>query len=167
MLHIRVATVDDASAIAMIHIDSWRYAYQDIFPKKIISQLSFEKREVYWRDSLAKKEFHTILAESSAGIIGWASFGLDRDSPDNTEAGELHAIYVSPASLFSGTGKALLAQVETVLRAEGRKFICVGVLKKNLPALRFYTSLNFRHLKEKTIERGGEEFEELVLKKII
>ena len=41
-MRIRTATVDDASGMARVHVDTWRTAYRDILPASVLSTLSYE-----------------------------------------------------------------------------------------------------------------------------
>ena len=52
-MHIRVANVPDAAAIAKVHVDSWRTTYTGIVPDEYLAQLSYEKQGQGWRDILS------------------------------------------------------------------------------------------------------------------
>ena len=43
-VHIRVANVPDAAAIAKVHVDSWRTTYTGIVPDEYLAQLSYEQQ---------------------------------------------------------------------------------------------------------------------------
>ena len=51
---VRDATVDDAHAIAEVHVASWRWAYRGQVPEAILDALSVEDREAMWRRSLSE-----------------------------------------------------------------------------------------------------------------
>lgn len=40
MMHIRKAAVEDAAAIAKVHVDSWRTTYKGIMPSDYLNSLS-------------------------------------------------------------------------------------------------------------------------------
>jgi len=52
-VHIRVANVPDAAAIAKVHVDSWRTTYTGIVPDEYLAQLSYEQQGQGWRDILS------------------------------------------------------------------------------------------------------------------
>lgn len=51
----RPATVDDAPAIAAIHVRSWQRAYADLLPADFLAGLDVEQRVAYWRRDLAAR----------------------------------------------------------------------------------------------------------------
>ena len=54
-MHVERAKLEDAHAIAEIHVLTWRAVYQGIVPADYLATLSVEKREALWRDSIAKE----------------------------------------------------------------------------------------------------------------
>lgn len=44
-LHIRRAIKDDISAIAKVHVDSWKTTYKGIFANGILDNITYEQRE--------------------------------------------------------------------------------------------------------------------------
>jgi hypothetical protein len=44
----RIATVDDAAAVAAVHVRSWQDAYRGIFPDAYLDGLSVERRSNVW-----------------------------------------------------------------------------------------------------------------------
>ncbi len=49
-MRIREARLEDASAIARVHIDAWRETYQGIIPDTYLAQLSYETDETMGAD---------------------------------------------------------------------------------------------------------------------
>ena len=71
---IRAATIDDAKAIAEIHIASWKVAYGDILDLATYS-LDVDEREETWRDRIPRvsdEGFRTWVAEVDGTIRGFA-----------------------------------------------------------------------------------------------
>jgi hypothetical protein len=66
---IRPAVVDDAPAIARVHIESWKTTYAGIFPDNLLGQLSVPDRTRFWTETLAKPadRFITLVACDEAG----------------------------------------------------------------------------------------------------
>lgn len=160
---IHAAAVEDAEAIARIHVETWRAAYAGILPAKVLADLSIERRTERWRDILTKQPRSALIAEIDGSIAGWTSFGTCRDAGDELEA-EIYAIYVAPAGQRRGCGSALMAAAEALLaiRIPSAKRCSLWVLERNAPTRRFYERRGYQagtRRKEEAI--GGETFVEL------
>jgi hypothetical protein len=53
---IRRATINDARAIAEVHVKSWQVAYRGLLPEDFLQNLSVERREEQWRRALQNPE---------------------------------------------------------------------------------------------------------------
>ena len=51
-MHVREANVPDATAIAKVHVESWRTTYTGVVPDEYLAQLSYEQHQQVWRDIL-------------------------------------------------------------------------------------------------------------------
>ena len=135
---IRPATLDDAQAIAHVHVEAWRTAYRQILPAAFLDRLSKDERTGQWvtiLGNLASKGF-TFVAVSDGQIVGFASGGPERkNDPDYT--GELYAIYLLDTFWGQGIGTALLRAVVARLLEIGIDSMKVWVLTDN-PARAFY-----------------------------
>ena len=49
-MRIREASPTDATAIARVHVDSWRTTYAGIVPADYLANLSYVQREQFWCD---------------------------------------------------------------------------------------------------------------------
>lgn len=155
-MHIRTATVDDAAAIAYVHVESWRTTYQSIVPDDFLARLSYSQREQFWRQLLTEPDSHTIVyvAEDDCGkIIGFASGGPER-SGDTLYTGELYAIYVLAQHQGQGVGRQLVLPLVRRLLQEGMRAILLWVLAEN-PARKFYERLGGQPVYEKPVTTGG------------
>ena len=155
---IRKAQPTDASAIAKVHVDSWRTTYAGIIPADFLATLSYERREASWRETLAAPDSSrfTIVAEDAKGeIVGFASGGPEREG-DPLYQGELYAIYLRQSQQRQGLGRQLTAAVVERLLQRGLPSMLVWVLADNQSARAFYETLGgqpLNHEKELTI--GG------------
>ena len=59
-IHIRRAMKDDISAIAKVHVDSWKTTYKGIFANEILENITYEQREKQWESIFQKEDNHTI-----------------------------------------------------------------------------------------------------------
>jgi ribosomal protein S18 acetylase RimI-like enzyme len=163
---VRRATLDDALAIATIHVRAWQVAYQGIVDAAFLDSLSVEEREARWRKNLTEGASAMYVAEGPDGVIGWASVGRCRD-PDATPAtGELWAMYVAPDRWHRGIGRALWARGRSHLAGDGFKEVVVWVLEDNRPARRFYEAVGFGGEPDqiKVIDIGGAGLREIRLR---
>jgi GNAT superfamily N-acetyltransferase len=132
---IRVATLDDAPAIARVHVRTWEQAYAHVFPPAALAARSIEDREARWREWLEGGDAAIFVGEVRGEVVGFASAGESGDFPGS---GELHAIYVEAEHWGGGVGPALLDRAEAELRARGFDRAVLLVLADNPRARRFY-----------------------------
>ena len=159
-VQIRPARVEDALAIAQVHIESWRATYPGIVPQEYIDSLEVEIFTERWRDRIrASPEMHVYVAEDSTKLIGFASGGPARVEMDGFP-GELYSIYLSPHAQSRGIGKRLFWTTADGLQCTGLNGMYVWVLDQN-PSQGFYKQMGGRLLSESTIELGGVYLKEI------
>ena len=157
------ATADDARAVAQIHVEAWRAAYVGLVPDEYLAALSVDKRETMWREAIAAQQPELLVARVDGRVAGWVSFGASRDEGAAAEVGEVWAIYLDPAHLSTGIGRALWLRARERLIERGFASAMLWVLVGNARAIRFYQHAGFSpdmgSAKRCTI--GGRELEEL------
>jgi ribosomal protein S18 acetylase RimI-like enzyme len=158
---IRRAVVEDARAIAEVHIESYRSTYKGIFPDALLNGLSVDNRENAWRDRLAAVEPPLTLVARVADerIVGFLSGGRERTGK-LTRDGEIYAIYLLHEAQRRGVGTQLVRRFVHELKAQGFSSMAVWVLALN-PSRKFYEALGGQAIAEQTIERGGQPFTEV------
>ena len=70
---IREATRADSSAIARVHVDTWRSTYGGIVPQDFLDALSYAQREAHWHRLLgALPPDHCVFVadDIDSGIVG-------------------------------------------------------------------------------------------------
>ena len=72
-MEVRRAEIDDAQAMAEVHIASWRWAYKGIMPDKVLDSLDVARRADSWRQGLANPKAPVYVAEKAGEIIGFVS----------------------------------------------------------------------------------------------
>jgi GNAT superfamily N-acetyltransferase len=154
---VRDATLDDAKAIAAVHVRSWQAAYRGLLPDDLLDSLSAPDREAMWRMSIARPALGhgCVVAEEEGDVIGFAAFGPARQghgaaSPD---AGEVYAIYLAPERLGRGVGRTLLSGATDRLREAGFRSALLWVLEANERARGFYELMGWRVDGATTTER--------------
>jgi len=134
---VRRAVVDDALAIARIHVLTWQSAYRGIIPQDVLDGLSIPKRLEMWGDRLNRLEHSIWVLEADGEIQGWATVGPSRDA-DLKDAAELYGIYLAPQYWSKGLGSLLYRRAEEAMGGYGRPEFTVWVLEANSRARRFY-----------------------------
>jgi GrpB-like predicted nucleotidyltransferase (UPF0157 family)/ribosomal protein S18 acetylase RimI-like enzyme len=150
---VRRAVSADASAIAEVHVRSWRAAYRGLLPDALLDALSVAEREVHWQAILGGRsdERLTVVAGDGA-LAGFCSAATSRDG--KVEKGEIGALYVDPGSWRRGVGTALLTSVLQGLGERGCRDAILWVLPENHGALAFYDRFGF------VVENGVRRVEE-------
>jgi GNAT superfamily N-acetyltransferase len=155
-VHIRTATVQDAAAIAKVHVESWRTTYKGIVPDDFLARLSSAQREQFWRRAVLDSCSRTVIAvaeEESRGVVGFASGGPER-SGDPVYTGELYAIYLLAQHQRRGAGRLLATALVRQLLQDGITALLLWVLAEN-PARQFYERLGGQPVYAKTVTIGG------------
>ena len=155
---IRPARMEDAAAIALVHVESWRTTYAGIVPGEYLASLSVESRTRMWKEQLAGTTL-IFVVEDASGVFGFASGGKLRDAIDGYDA-ELYAIYLLQQKQRQGAGRLMLQKLADVLRTSGFHSLIIWVLETN-PSIGFYRRLGGSQVAEKQIEIGGSQLIEV------
>jgi nodulation protein A len=138
---VRRAHVEDARAIAEIHVRSWRAAYAGQLPDQLLQGRSIADLEAGWRRRLTKPRngSRVLLVEQEPGHpVGFASVGPSRDPDADGHTGELEAFYLDPDHWRQGLGRRLHDHALTELRRDGYGVATLWVLRSHHAAQRFY-----------------------------
>lgn len=137
---IREAGTGDALAIADLHIESWRVAYQGILPRDYLAHTIVAERRDYWRqalESLCSGDFVLVLP-GSVGLLGFIGVLRGREPGYDALIDNLH---VQPGHTGQGLGRRLLGAAAGRLLRQGMESACLWVFDDNLPTVRFYQRL--------------------------
>jgi ribosomal protein S18 acetylase RimI-like enzyme len=143
-MDIRPARVDDAPALARVHVDSWWAAYRGLVPDSYLRRFTYEWREGCFREALATGVEETYVIERSEEIVALLTIGAARDPDlDARRTGEIWGIYISPDHWRRGIGSRLAQEAERILRSRGYERAVLWVLAANQQARRFYEAMGF------------------------
>lgn len=158
-MHIRAATVEDAAAVANVHVASWRESYSGLLPADILGNLSIERRQRWWEQILADEAAgeQLLVCEVDEEIVGFCSYGATRDDDANKTVGEIYALYVRSAHWDKGYGYALIKEALIQLKAAGFHSVTLWVLDGNGRAERFYEQVGFRGERKFRLEKLGKK----------
>lgn len=142
-LIIRLATPDDAPAIARVHIRSWQQAYRGQLPDSFLEALdaSLERRTTNWAAQIEASERsrqQVLVAERDGALLGFAACGPAQGTPPDLQLGEVYSIYLDPNEWSRGYGRPLLQAATDRLRRAGFTEAILWVLDTNQRARRFY-----------------------------
>ncbi|MGC4190239.1 MAG: GNAT family N-acetyltransferase [Thermomicrobiales bacterium] len=153
-MKVRAARLEDAPAIAAVHVRTWQDVYRGHMPDAFLDALTPERRRPFWDRMLAEAAppWATFVAEDEAGtVVGFCSVGpsrapdsLDGASRPSSETGEVYSIYVLPDRQGRGAGRMLLDAVCDALRENGFAEAVLWVLAGNAPAIGFYERMGWR-----------------------
>lgn len=164
-LLVRLATSDDAPAIARVHVDTWRAAYRGLVADEYLAQLSVGARTERWREILSRPhdpKAATRVALRDDAVIGFVSNGPSRDADADAGTGEVLALYVAPEAWSTGAGRALMEAAFDAFRAAAHHIVTLWVLHGNERAIHFYERAGFRADGASKVEdRGDVKLDEL------
>ena len=137
---IRPATIEDAPAIAKIHVQTWQCAYRDHLPAEYLDEMSIEKKTKGWQQGLSdpNHEQTAFVIEKEGEVVGWATIGPNRDPDYGSETGELCGLYVDSSHQRLGLGRQLLEHCLKELKNDGYIQATLWVLTTNEPSKKFY-----------------------------
>src|SRR5216684_1937696 len=125
---VRPAVLEDAEAIARVHVASWRTTYRGLLPADFLASLGEEPYTDRWRRVIGGRSSRVFVVEANGEIVGFASCGRER-AGEIGFAGELYAIYVLDSAQRHGHGRELVRAVAGALRAMRLKDMIVWVLR--------------------------------------
>ncbi len=141
---IRAATVDDAQAIAELHVRSWQSAYRGHFPDAYLEALSVADRLELWTAVTAKQPPRVGVSAAADGICGFVSLSGSRDDDATATLGEINAMYVDPSRWRAGIGSALMRWALEQATARDWAALTLWVLRDNSGARAFYEAFGWR-----------------------
>lgn len=139
---IRLATVEDAEGVAVVHVRVWQEAYRGLLPQEFLDQRDPARSRIGWHRWIedARAPAAILVAEDEVGtIVGFVSVSPSRD-PDADPAveGEIQAVYLLPGYWGQGLGRQLMEAGLRRLDDAGYHEVTLWVLESNQRARRFY-----------------------------
>ena len=161
---IRRAGIDDAPAIASVHVASWRSTYRTLLPEDFLASLTESAYADRWRRFIDDKSSLVYVVEddsqAGAGVAGFASAGRERAGEEGY-SGELYAIYILDSFQRRGYGTQLVRSVVAGLREMGIDDMIVWVLRDNRRARDFYERLGGAYVRTQPTTIGPAIVEEV------
>lgn len=151
---IRKAALEDAEAIAKVHVASWQTTYKGIMDEGFLKRLSVEKRKELWMNNIPRERSIVLVAELDGEIIGFADGSPVKEGEYPGYDGDITSIYFYEEHQGKGYGKMLLNELFDGFRQQGFTSAIVKVLEHNA-ACRFYEALGAKRIDENMIEVAG------------
>jgi GNAT superfamily N-acetyltransferase len=125
-----------------LQLEAWREGFVPILPSdfRVPDADSFGPRLA---EALAGAGVHSTLALEQGRLLGWVTYGVNRDHDAGPRDGEVRSIFVHPDAWRSGVGSALLTWALEGLAAEGYRVATVWSFADNARANRFYERHGF------------------------
>jgi ribosomal protein S18 acetylase RimI-like enzyme len=157
---VRAATIDDAPAIARVHVASWRSTYRNLLPADFLDSLTEGAYADRWTRFIAEPTNRVYVVEAEGELAGFASAGPER-AGEPGYSGELYAIYVLDRYQRRGHGLELVQAVVAGLREMGLDTLIIWVLRDNQSARLFYERLGGTYVRSQPITLGSATVEEV------
>lgn len=158
---IRKASLEDAEAIAHVHIESWHETYSELIPEEVLKAMTdYERRLKMWKRVLANESHSTFVAlDEAEKVIGFINGGRPNDDAPEGYDAELYTIYMLRCQHGKGLGRELMAALAKDLHEKGFKALYLWVFPNN-PTRLFYEHLGGVALLDKSFEMAGETLSE-------
>lgn len=158
-MHIRKATLEDAPAIAKVHVDSWRTTYKGIIPQAFLDKLDYNQRAELWFKNITNPINTVFVAlNDEEQVVGFAT-GSKREKNTEPHAADLTSIYILEQWQGFGLGKLLLKAIMKDLHEKGFSKAYVEVLAANKTRA-FYQYYGAVYTKTEKLIIGGEVLDE-------
>ena len=164
------ATVNNASDIAKVYVDTWRATYAGILPDRSLLGMSYERQAAEWAWLIRNRsdvQPVIVASEPQYGVVGMTSVGLSRPSGRPTggpyaesRIGEVFTLYVRPEHQDRGIGRLLLSAAFAALAERDCGRAVIWVLRDN-PSRYFYERLGGAMVAERRERIGGREVDEV------
>lgn len=161
MYHIRKARLEDAEAIASVHISSWKSTYSELINEQDVSNITFENRKTLWETILSmpdQGQVALVLEEENGDIIGFISGGKERTKRFGYE-GEIYSVYLLDEYQRQGLGTRLLKAFCEEMHQAGYRSMLVWVLTQN-PSSAFYKNLGAKQVEKEETTIGSGTYQE-------
>ena len=156
------ANIADATTIAVLQVEAWRWAYRGQMPDPYLERLSVTTRANMWVGALMFPGVGLLAIGPRDAPHAFVGFGPPQDPEPRPGEGEIYALYQRRESVGSGRARRLVSAVVDHYGAQGAKALIVCALKSNPTAHGFYQSQGFvRDGERSSFDADGFPLEEL------
>jgi ribosomal protein S18 acetylase RimI-like enzyme len=139
---VRPATDADVEAMVELQLAAWREGFVPILPPafEVPDARGFAPRLA---EALAVQGVHSTLALEGERMVGWITYGVNRDPDTGPRTGEVRSLFVHPDLWRSGVGTTLMNAALEALAEEGYDEVTVWSFEENDRANAFYERHGF------------------------
>jgi GNAT superfamily N-acetyltransferase len=139
---LRPATDADVEAMVELQLAAWREGFVPILPLafEVPDPEGFAPRLA---EALAVEGVHSTLAVEGDRMVGWITYGVNRDPDTGPRTGEVRSLFVHPDRWRSGVGTTLMNAALAALAEEGYDEATVWSFDDNDRANAFYERHGF------------------------
>jgi GNAT superfamily N-acetyltransferase len=155
-LSVRLADVDVAGQIALLHAESWRRHYRGAYADSFLDGDVVADRRAVWTARLATPaNSRTVVAEDNDRLVGFIHVVFDHDQQWGSLVDNLH---VAHARHRTGVGTVLLAHAARAVVEHARAAgMYLWVLEQNTTAQQFYRARGARHVETAPVSPPGAD----------
>ncbi len=153
-LSVRSARPEDAADLARIYIASWQDTYAGVIAHSLLGAMSHKSHAARWQTTIKGGGGALVAEDANHGIVGLCSLGAARDGGLGFE-GEIYTLYVDPAFLGMGAGRALMAGAFESFKDRQLRSCLIWAHAKN-NACFFYEAMGGRRVATRTTRLMGE-----------
>lgn len=136
--------MDDADALATVHVRGWQAAYRGLMPQEHLDALDPVARVPGWRQWILGADGMLVL-EDAGRPIGFINVMPSRDSDtEPLRVGEVTAFYLLPEFWGRGGGRLLMQAGLRHLEEAAFREAILWVLATNTRARRFYAAAGWQ-----------------------
>lgn len=138
---LRLATVQDAPALAEVFVAAWLSGYEGIVPQPVLDALDPVDIADWLGTLVATNGPSTWAVKSSQGAV--LAFSRHGEDPWDSRRGHIYSLYVSPSAAGQGLAKVLLDHDLRLLAQRGLSTVTLWVFEQNRAARNLYASFGF------------------------
>jgi ribosomal protein S18 acetylase RimI-like enzyme len=162
LIEYRRPRLDEAEAMAALHVQCWREAYSGIVPQAILDGSDPKEMAPRWLDHISNVDRYVMAAFNNNEAVAFINQGAPVEKIFDEMDGHIAALYVAQNYYRQGIGRNLLAMAARDWLDKGGHSICLGVLSENTRARKFYESVGGRAVKASIFNWKGSELPDTI-----
>lgn len=143
-MEVREATVEDAGAMGVVHVNAWQAAYRGLMPDDHLDGLVPADRAAMWRRTITEDDSTrlVLVGVDDDGVV--RAFSAAGPALDGSDWGRVYVINVDPVAWGTGLASALFERAVRHLRTRRHPAAELWVADGNARARRFYEKHGWR-----------------------
>lgn len=162
MVNIRKANPEDALAISIVNVYTWKTQYSGLIPEEVIDDRVASVEQMAQKNkNRIIEDRNYIVAEIDGTVVGFTRYAKSTYK-DYENAGEIYALYLLKGFNGKGLGRKLFEAARDELKKSGYNQMIIKCLKGN-PTLDFYKYMGGEVIGEDKMIMDNAVLEEDVL----